>query len=125
MAIRRRESGRLESEVLAALWAGEFPLTVGEVVDALDADLAYNTVQTTLARLHAKGAVQRELQGRAYAYSPLLDDAALAARRMREMLDRGGDHAVVLSRFLGTLSTEDERTLADLLDRTGSGPEDA
>ncbi len=114
---RRRESGGLEAEVLAALWAADSPLTPGEVVDAVDGDLAYNTVQTILTRLYQKGAVRRELAGRAHAYTPLLDEAGLAARRMRALLDRGGDQAAVLSQFVGTLSLEEERTLARLLTR--------
>ena len=117
----RRESGGLESEVLATLWAAQTPLTVGEVVDALGADLAYTTVQTILTRLHSKGAVRREQAGRAHAYTPVLDDAGLAANRMRAMLDKGGDHAAVLTRFLRSLSREDEATVADLLSRRREG----
>jgi predicted transcriptional regulator len=112
---RRRAPGGLESEVLAALWAADKPLTGAEVVDALGGDLAYTTVQTILARLHAKGAVRREQAGRAHAYTPVLDEAGLAATRMRAMLDRGGDHAAVLARFLGTLTAQEEATLAALI----------
>lgn len=117
----RRANGSLESEVLAALWAADRPLTTGEVVDAVGGGLAYTTVQTILTRLHAKGAVERQQAGRAHAYTPVLDDAGLAAHRMRALLDKGGDRAAVLSRFLGTLSAEDEATLAQLLttQRTG------
>lgn len=113
----RRAKGSLESEVLAALWAADRPLTVGDVVDTVGGDLAYTTVQTILTRLHAKGAVRRELNGRAHTYTPVLDDAGLAAHRMQAMLEKGGDRAAVLSRFLRTLSPEDEATLADLLER--------
>lgn len=113
----RRESGGLESEVLATLWASDTPLTTGEVVDALGGELAYNTVQTILTRLHAKGAVRRELHGRAYAYTPVLDEPGIAANRMRAMLDHGGDHAAVLTRFLDVLTAEQEATLAELLQR--------
>lgn len=113
----RRASGSLESEVLAALWAADKPLTAGEAVDALGGGLAHNTVQTILTRLHGKGAVHREQAGRAHVYTPVLDEAGLAARRMRAMLDRGGDHAAVLTRFLGTLTPEEESTLADLIRR--------
>lgn len=112
---RRRESGGLESEVLATLWAADTALNAGEVADALGGELAYNTVQTILARLHSKGAVHREQVGRAHAYTPVLDEAGLAAKRMRAMLDRGGDHAAVLSRFLNTLTAGEEATLAKLL----------
>jgi predicted transcriptional regulator len=115
--MRRRAKGGLESEVLAALWAADRPLTPGEVADALGDELAYNTVQTILIRLHAKGAVAREQRGRAHAYTPVLDNAGLAASRMRAVLDAGDDRAAVLSHFLHGLSAEDESTLLRLLAR--------
>ena len=113
----RRRSGGLESEVLAALWAAQGPLTAGDVAEVLGGGLAYTTVQTILTRLHAKGAVVREQVGRAHAYTPVLDDAGLAAQRMRAVLDRGGDRAAVLSRFLGVLTPDEEATLASLVSR--------
>lgn len=121
MAGKRREAGSLESVVLAALWAAGRPLTPAEVAESIHAGLAYNTVQTILTRLHAKGAVARAAAGRAYAYTPVLDEPGLAAQRMRAMLDRGGDHAAVLTRFLDTLSAEQEATLAELLRRDPPG----
>ena len=111
----RRAKGSLESEVLAALWSAGRPMSVGEVIEELDGELAYTTVQTILTRLHTKGAVTRELIGRAHRYTPMLDDAGMAAHRMQTMLDKGGDHATVLSRFLRALTPEDEATLAQLL----------
>jgi predicted transcriptional regulator len=117
---RRRTSGSLESEVLAALWSAPTALTTAEVVDALNSGLAYTTVQTILTRLHGKGAVEREQAGRAHAYRPVLDEAGLAAARMHAMLDRGGDHAAVLSRFIGTLTAEEEATLTALLNPAAS-----
>lgn len=111
----RRAKGSLESEVLAALWAADRPLSAGEVAESVDGDLAYTTVQTILTRLYGKGAVRRELNGRAHAYTPVLDDAGLAADRMQAMLDKGGDHVAVLRRFLDTLAPEDEQALAEML----------
>ena len=118
---RRRRAGDLESEVLAALWAAGRPLTASEVVDAVDADLAYNTVQTILARLYAKGAVAREQAGRAHAYTPVLDDAGRLAHRMRAVLDAGQDHTAVLTHFIDTLTPDEESTLASLLHRQRPG----
>lgn len=120
---KRRAAGGLESEVLAALWAAEQPLTTADVVEALGGGLAYNTVQTILTRLHGKGAVRREAVGRAHAYSPVLDEAGLAAQRMRALLDKGGDRAAVLTHFVGTLTPAEEATLTELLNqpRAGSG----
>src|SRR4051812_8729827 len=100
----RRPAGVLEAEVLAALWAADRPLTPREVQDELGGELAYTTVMTTLARLSEKGAVSRRRAGRAYAYSPVLDQAGTAAARMRELLDSGADREGVLARFVGSLS---------------------
>jgi predicted transcriptional regulator len=110
----RRPAGELESAVLAALWTAGAPLTPAQVLAALDADLAYTTVMTTLVRLHEKGSVRRERIGRAYAYEPAPEVAAAAAQQMRRLLDRG-DHAQVLARFVGTLDDEDGRMLGELL----------
>jgi predicted transcriptional regulator len=121
----RRPAGKLESEVLAALWAATEPLTPRDVQDELGGDLAYTTVMTTLARLCEKGAVSRRRVGRAYAYAPMLDRAETAAAKMRELLDAGEDREVVLARFVGSLSDADERLLAEALReaRDGEGQE--
>jgi predicted transcriptional regulator len=114
---RRRPAGGLESEVLATLWAADRPMTPGDVQRELGGELAYTTVMTALSRLHEKGAVERRRAGRAYAYTPVLDQAGMTAARMRGVLDAGEDREAVLARFVGSLSTDDERLLAELLDR--------
>ena len=101
--------------MLAALWVAGRPLTPAEVRGALDHELAYTTVMTCLARLHDKGAVRRERSGRAFAYSPLQDQAGAAAARMADLLGTSPDREAVLARFVGELSDEDERLLAELL----------
>src|SRR3954464_12797552 len=110
----RRERGDLENEVLAALAAAGRPLTPGEVLAALERDLAYTTVMTTLTRLHAKDAVTRRRAGRAYAYA-LTDTATSAARRMRRLLDGREDRSAVLARFLDELEPADVPVLQQLL----------
>jgi predicted transcriptional regulator len=120
----RREAGELESEVLAALWASERPMTPGDVLRKIGGSLAYTTVMTTLARLFEKGLVARRRSGRSYAYSPSVREADLAARRFRTMLDRGHDRVAVLQGLVGELSADEERALRALLnadDRCGDG----
>ena len=112
----RRGRGELESEVLAALWATEEPLTPAQVQQSLGSSLAYNTVQTILIRLLDKGLVAREPLGRAHCYRPTRGQAELAAEQMHALLGRGPDHAAVLQRFLGTLGRTDEAVLRQLLD---------
>jgi predicted transcriptional regulator len=111
----RRRSGELESEVLAALWAADSPMTPAQVQAELGGTLAYTTVVTILSRLHDKGVAARERQGRAYAYSPVQDEPGLAASRMRKLLDAGSDRRLVLTRFVTDLSQEDEVLLRQLL----------
>jgi len=95
----RRASGALEGEVLATLWGAPVPMTVAGVREALGGELAYTTVLTTLSRLLAKGAVQRQKIGRGHVYRAVLDDAERAAEQMRQMIERRGDHEAVLARF--------------------------
>jgi predicted transcriptional regulator len=114
----KRPAGALEAEVLAALWAADRPLTPAEVNEQVGGDLAYTTVMTALTRLHEKGTVKRQKTGRAFAYTPLLDEPGIAAARMRELLESGDDREAVLARFVGSLSEKEEELLAELLDET-------
>ncbi|OHV65064.1 hypothetical protein BCD48_36880 [Pseudofrankia sp. BMG5.36] len=102
---------------MQALQAAGRPLTPREVMTRLGSDLAYTTVMTILSRLHAKGLVERERAGRAFAYRPVADEPGLAARRIHQILDEGPDREVVLSRFLGSLSKRDERVMRRMLEQ--------
>lgn len=116
---RRRSSGELTRLVLDALRQADRALTPGEVqaalTDAGAGPLAYTTVVTTLSRLHASGAADRYRAGRAYAYRAVADQAELAARRMRRVLDAEDNRGAVLARFVGDLSSRDEVLLRELL----------
>jgi predicted transcriptional regulator len=117
-AAARRPAGTLEAEVLAVLRAAGTPLTAGQVRQRLTpgqrAELSYSTVVTICSRLHAKGLLARERAGRGFAYAPL-DEAGVAAGRMRQVLDGGADRDAVLSRFASGLSGRDARLLRALL----------
>jgi predicted transcriptional regulator len=123
---RDREAGALEQEILLSLAAHRRPMTAAEVLKDLGGPLAYTTVMTTLARMHAKQALCRELRGRAYAYTlregMATAQASMTAHQMRRLLDRDDDRARVLAQFVAQLSPEDERVLHDLL---GQPPEAA
>ncbi|MGI8697212.1 MAG: BlaI/MecI/CopY family transcriptional regulator [Mycobacteriales bacterium] len=116
-AVRRR--GGLEQEVLACLAVASGPQTPTQVQAALGGDLAYTTVMTTLARLHAKGVLVRSRAGRAYAYRfvgrPEHARSSLTAHHMLRLLDSDVDRAAVLSRFVADLAPGDEQLLSDLL----------
>jgi predicted transcriptional regulator len=77
---------QLELECLRVLW--KHPgASVAEVRAGLERPLAYTTVMTVLERLSAKGVVQRRKQGRAYAYSPLLDLDSARRDAVARLLD--------------------------------------
>ena len=113
----RRDRGALENEVLAVLAAGG-PLTPRQVLERLDASLAYTTVMTTLARLHDKGAATRESTGRTFTYA-LADGSTVQARAMRRTLDAAPNREQVLARFLDELEPSDVPVLRRLLGRRG------
>ena len=101
--------------MFAALVAGGGPMTTGQVQAALGGDLAYTTVMTVLARMQVKGLATRDRVGRSYAYTAVIDDAAVTAHQIHRLLDARGDRAAVLTRFANGLSPEESRLLVDLL----------
>ncbi|MYT17106.1 MULTISPECIES: BlaI/MecI/CopY family transcriptional regulator [unclassified Streptomyces] len=121
---RRRGQGELETQVLSALRQAEAPVTAAWVQDRLGGGLAYTTVMTVLTRLHAKGAVTRERAGRSFQWTPVADEAGLAALRMRKVLDAEADREAVLTSFVTALAPGDDQLLRDLLAQTTGEGED-
>ncbi|MFI6055568.1 BlaI/MecI/CopY family transcriptional regulator [Streptomyces violascens] len=114
----RRGQGELEARVLTALREAPGPVTAGWVQEWLGEPLAYTTVVTILTRLHTKQAVARERAGRSFVWIPA-DEAGLAARRMRKVLDAERDRGAVLASFVTDLSPDDEQVLRELLGGAG------
>ena len=113
----RRPMGSLEAAVLDVLWKAPGPATPAEVKVAVGHDdLAYTTVMTVLTRLWAKGLVERERRGRAYAYRPVVSEADLAAQRMMSALEAAHDPNAVLSRFVDKLPRRQEQALRKLFE---------
>ncbi len=119
----RRARGALESEVLAALWAGDGPVTPAAIQQSLGDDLAYTTVTTILARLEEKGLAERVPTGRGYAWRAVAAQEELAARQMKALLKRGETPTAVLQRFVEQLSPVEGAVLRSLL--AGQTPPDA
>ena len=119
----RRAAGELEAAVLGVLQDAAAPLSPAEVLDLLGGGLAYTTVVTILARLHAKGTLSRRKDSRSFRYAPADDPAGLAARRLARMLDAEPDREGVLARFVSGLSGTDEDLLRRVLgdDAPGRG----
>ena len=115
----RRPTGQLEAAVLEFLWAVGDPSTPGDVHEAVAPDLAYTTVMTVLTRLHAKGALERERQGRPFAYWPSEVEAKHRADQMRDQLDAAGDRHAVLSSFVDALTAAEADELRRILREAG------
>jgi predicted transcriptional regulator len=79
----------LESEVMRAVWGGG-PSSVEAVhgIVARKRDLKETTVRTLLRRLEQKGYLEHESEGRAYVYTAVEPPSKLAARAVRQIIDR-------------------------------------
>jgi predicted transcriptional regulator len=117
----RRPLGQLEAEVLAALAGAGGSASTAELVERLDGDPAYTTVNTILHRLHEKRLVSRVRAGRHYRYRLIVDESALVAGRMHEHLRHANDPGTVLNQFARSLSVEEARKLREFLDRPEGG----
>ena len=80
----------LENEVMRAVWDAAGPASVEAVYDvvARTRDLKETTVRTLLRRLEQKGYLQHEAEGRAYVYRATERPRSLAARAVRQIIDR-------------------------------------
>jgi BlaI family penicillinase repressor len=79
----------LESEVMRAVWDGG-PTDVEAVhqVVSRTRKLKEATVRTVLRRLEQKGYLRHEAEGRAYVYRAVEPARSLAARAVRQIIDR-------------------------------------
>lgn len=115
----RLATGELEASVMNVLWCRGGWLTPGDVHDTLreQRDLAYTTVMTILVRLWHKGRLDRQRDGRAYAYRPLQTREEYAATRMEQMLLSAVDRPTALAHFVETLDAADRDQLRRMLRR--------
>jgi predicted transcriptional regulator len=104
---------------MGVLWAHDEPITAGDVHAEVGGDLAYNTVQTILIRLHDKGLVERRRAGRGHLYWPAQDAATAAADQMRAALAGRGDRQAVLRQFAASLDDADATALRQWLSEAG------
>lgn len=79
--------GELQTAVIEILWK-EPNLTVSEVEQRLQSDreIAHTTVQTILDRMHRKGLLEREKQGKAFLYRPASSKSEFEQNVAQEVL---------------------------------------
>ncbi|HEY7790582.1 MAG TPA: BlaI/MecI/CopY family transcriptional regulator [Vicinamibacterales bacterium] len=114
-----RALGSLEQRLMEIVWASR-EVTVREALDALDTDIAYTTVMTTLDRLFKKGLLERRKEGRAFAYAAAVSrdelQRALAAGFFDRLLQARPHPLPALSTLVDAVGDHD-RDLLDELER--------
>ena len=79
----------LENEVMRVVWdSGPCSVEAVHEVVSRTRDLKETTVRTLLRRLEHKGHVRHESEGRAYLYQATEPPRRLAARAVRQIIDR-------------------------------------
>lgn len=82
--------GKLEAQIMEAIWGAEGPVSVEEVREALAAtgkEAAYTTIMTTLSRLYTKGLLAREMRGKAYYYVARVNRRELTSNVTKQVID--------------------------------------
>lgn len=122
----RKQSATLteaELRIMDVLWQ-KGPSTVQQVLDALgdQAQLAYNTVLTTIRILERKGYLGHVKDGRAHVYEPLIDREDATRSEIRHLVSRffRNSHKALLLNLLEDEGIEDEelKRLRRMLERS-------
>lgn len=110
--------GELESSIMEIVWAAAGPVTVRQVVDALQQDrqIAYTTVQTVMDILYRKGWLTRHKDGRANLYQATATRADYVARLMDEALAATPDRSAALATFVERMSPDEVDELRSALE---------
>ena len=119
-AIRRLPDSELE--VMQALWRCKTPAKRSDLQECLDADkpIAVTTLLTLLTRLHEKGFIKIEKQGRGSVYLPLISDhdyQASQSNRFFNQLFKGNLSAFASALSDSGLSKDEIEELRELLRR--------
>jgi predicted transcriptional regulator len=80
--------GPLETDIMQVIWHDKCS-TVKKVhrALALNRDIAYTTVMTTMSRLADKGVLNRQRDGLAYVYDPTLSEEDFVTMVVQQVLD--------------------------------------
>ena len=78
--------GELERPIMEIVWAKE-PVTVADVVAALETDHAYTTIKTVMDRLEKKGLLTRINAGRPVMYEATINAKELKKQASRSMIE--------------------------------------
>lgn len=114
-----RGFGDLEAAVMNKIWDRRAAVTVRDIFDDLSRhrQIAYTTVLSTMDNLHRKRWLERERDGKAYVYQPVMSREERSARLMREAMETGGDADAVLAFFVEQMSPDESAQLKAVIRR--------
>tara|TARA_R100000365_G_C2731174_1_gene61415 strand:+ start:176 stop:559 length:384 start_codon:yes stop_codon:yes gene_type:complete len=117
------ELTKCEAEVMEVVW-DKGSVTVGEVVESIDRDLAYTTVLTTMKILEDKKIVRRGTKiGRAFTYKPKVSQKQVREGMIKSLADQlfgGSTRSLVLSLLQSdSVSAEDIEAVKKAADKLG------
>lgn len=111
-----------EYQVMKVVWA-DSPISTNQVVEKMEETTAWKpkTIQTLLARLVKKGALNYEKDGRVFVYTPMVAEAELLDRESDTFLKRFYDGTLnsMIVNYLehDKLSEEDLNELKQILEK--------
>jgi predicted transcriptional regulator len=108
--------GPLEQRLLGEVWTRK-SVTVRELIDHGQLEIAYTTVMTTLDRLYKKGLLRRTEENRAFRYFPLVTKEELqrqAAGLVIQQLLASGPASLPLSYLVEAVTDHDRQLLDEL-----------
>lgn len=119
-----RQFGELEAAIMERLWLRDGSSSVRDILTDLHPErpLAYTTVMTVMEKLHRKGWLSRERDGRAFLYSPIASREEYSAGLMAQALDTSSDRVATLVRFFEQMSPHEAETLRSALDSESHDP---
>lgn len=117
------ELTKCEAEVMDVVW-DKGSVTVNDVVESIDRDLAYTTVLTTMKILEDKKIVRRGPKiGRAFTYKPKVSREEVREGMIKSLADQlfgGSTRSLVLSLLQSdAVSAEDIEAVKKAADRLG------
>lgn len=107
----------LEATIMDIVWSrGLRAFAVSDLLSILERerDIAYTTVMTTLGRLHEKGLLEREREGKRYLYSPKLGREEFLEATAREVLDGAVDSRQAIAMLAEKVSEASSNELDEL-----------
>lgn len=109
----------LEADIMEVVWSKRWKeFAVADVQHELERerDIAYTTVMTTVSRLHEKGLLDRERDGKRYVYRPNMSRDEFTESMARELLGSlsGLGHEQALSLLVDQVADSDADELRKL-----------